>query len=256
MQCAYGPRVQMQGADLRGAEMQGANLYGAQMWGTNLPEAQMQGARLSKAQMHGANLLEAKMQGAYLPEAQMWGANLKEAHMQGANLYKAQMQGADLPGAKMQGAYLQGAQMQGADFKEKELDLRGANDGDYKNEAPGEHYMKLFRGKDTEIKEVIFSGGLSKGDIEEYCDKIEEIEKMHQEHIKHIDKHQKVRLGHELDRLPSVRKRLQDSDINAEPSCEIPKKATTGIWDEKEANETIKEYKEALKDGYALSPRL
>ena len=229
--------TQMRGARLSAAQMQGANFSNAQMQGVVLYEVSMQGAALSSAQMQGAVLYKADMQGAYLSEAQMQGADLSWAWMQGADLRDTQMQGAILYEAKMQGANLYKTQMQGANLSNAQMqgamlddvNLCGASDS-IMDFSKYEH-MKLRRGKDTEINEVIFSGGLDR----EYKERIEKT------------------LQKDMDEYPALKKKLnrvlkdlQNLAVDTKPSCEIPEGVITGIWDEKEADKTIEEYKKAM----------
>ena len=71
----------MCGVDLEGAELQGANLM----------SAQLQGAALNRAQLQGAHLFTTYLQGAYLECAQLQGANLSWAMLQGACLVDADL---------------------------------------------------------------------------------------------------------------------------------------------------------------------
>ena len=112
---------QLQGANLRMAELQGADLRGAQLQGVDLREAQLQGVDLSGAQLHDENLRGAELQGANLSGAELQGANLRGAQLQGAYLYVAKLQGANLVRAELQGANLVGAELQGANLENAEL---------------------------------------------------------------------------------------------------------------------------------------
>jgi len=64
--------------------------YGKQL---DLESAQLQGADLRCAQLQGVNLKDAQLQGADLRRAQLQGVNLKDAQLQGADLRCAQLQG-------------------------------------------------------------------------------------------------------------------------------------------------------------------
>jgi len=92
--------------DLESAQLQGANLRSAQLQGANLYKTQLQGADLRFALLQGANFWKAQLQGADLIFAQLQGADLILAQLQGANFWSAQLQGADLRSAQLQGAYL------------------------------------------------------------------------------------------------------------------------------------------------------
>ncbi len=117
--------AQLQGANLAGARLQGANLWRAQLQGANLWDAQLQGADLRGARLQGANLWDAQLQGADLRGARLQGANLSNARLQGADLREAELQGANLWSAQLQGANLAGAQLQGADLREAQLQGAG-----------------------------------------------------------------------------------------------------------------------------------
>ncbi len=115
------PKVDFEGADLRGAllqgaQLQGASLQGAQLQGASLAYAQLQGASLFNAQLQGALLEITNLQGALLADAQLQGASLKGAQLEGAALDYAQLQGASLQLAQLQGTRFDDAQLQGAIF--------------------------------------------------------------------------------------------------------------------------------------------
>jgi uncharacterized protein YjbI with pentapeptide repeats len=115
-------RIQLKGADLRGAQLEGADLSEAQLEGADLSEAQLEGADLFEAQLEGAYLRGAQLKGADLFEAQLEGADLSEAQLEGAGLIGAQLKGAYLIGAQLKGAYLRGAKLKGANLSEAQLE--------------------------------------------------------------------------------------------------------------------------------------
>jgi hypothetical protein len=129
------PKVDFDGADLRGASLylavlQGASLDHAQLQGTSLfahlqgaslMEVQLQGGSLLGVQLEGASLQDAQLQGADLEGAQLQGAALGGAQLQGASLKNAQLQGASIELAHLEGAMLDGARLQGASLKETKL---------------------------------------------------------------------------------------------------------------------------------------
>jgi len=78
--------LNMEGADLGGAELDQIDLKNADLHGTNLS-----GAHLDRVDLRGANLL-----GAILNEA-----NLRDSYLSGANLSKADLSLADLRGANL-----------------------------------------------------------------------------------------------------------------------------------------------------------
>ena len=113
----------------------------------------MQGSDLSKAELQEANSSETQLQGANLREAHLQGAKLSKTQLQGANLWKIQMQGSDLSKAELQEANLSKAQLQGV-YSES-------------NHDTFEKRIKERVGKDSHLKFVTFSGGLSSGKVEE-----------------------------------------------------------------------------------------
>ena len=123
-------RADLQGADLRGAKLQGADFRGANLQeadfrGANLQEASLQVAELQRARLFFTKLQRAKLQGAYLQEANLYGASLQEANLQNASLRRVILQGADLQGANLEDVNLQGANLQGANLED--VDLQCAN---------------------------------------------------------------------------------------------------------------------------------
>ena len=107
--------------DLRGANLKGADLTEARVFAGDLsPLMLSKGDRCVGIVQESENLLTCRtnFQGAYLGFAQL----------QGAYLEGAQLQGAALRGAQLQGANLEGAHIGNADFSDADLtwsDLRG-----------------------------------------------------------------------------------------------------------------------------------
>jgi uncharacterized protein YjbI with pentapeptide repeats len=114
-------KAQLQGALLSKARLQGAKLDRAQLQGASLDGAHLQAASLVYAQLHGASLVGVQLQGASLVGAQLQGASLDEAHLQAAELRKARLQGASLTDAELQGATLRDVELQGAALFEANL---------------------------------------------------------------------------------------------------------------------------------------
>ena len=110
------PIVNLNNADLSGAQLQGADLLGAQLQGADLSRAQLQGANLSGADLEGANISGADLERANLSKAQLQGADLSTAQLQGANLSGADLRRADLMAADLRKADLQGADLRRADL--------------------------------------------------------------------------------------------------------------------------------------------
>lgn len=96
-----GPRLDLCGADLRGADLSGFDLT----------EAWLDGADLT-----GANLANARLERAVLAHARLEGAVLTRAELAGANLGRAVLAGADLSDTRLRGAVLRGADLRRARF--------------------------------------------------------------------------------------------------------------------------------------------
>ena len=120
--------------NLQRADLCGANLYGTDLRRANLRRANLQGANLHTADLQRADLCEANLYGtdlrrADLRKANLYGTDLRRADLRKANLHtadlrRANLYGADLQGADLYGANLQGADLQGADlYIAKDIDL-------------------------------------------------------------------------------------------------------------------------------------
>jgi uncharacterized protein YjbI with pentapeptide repeats len=114
--------VNLEEANLQGADLRQANLLGANLHWANLPEARLwetnlRGAFLDGADLPGAELPDAKLQGATLRSANLQRAHLRGANLQGAVLEGGNLQGADLAWANLQGADLRSTRLEGVDFK-------------------------------------------------------------------------------------------------------------------------------------------
>ena len=80
--------------DLRGADLRGAGLRDAGLRGADLRDADLRGADLSDADLSAADLRDADLRGADLSDADLRGADLS-AHLSGADLSGADLRGAD-----------------------------------------------------------------------------------------------------------------------------------------------------------------
>jgi arabinogalactan oligomer / maltooligosaccharide transport system substrate-binding protein len=87
--------INLDGADLSGADLRGVNLAGVTVDGANLTNARLSGATLT-----GASLSDAILAGADLTGARLGGAILTSADLNGAYLRNAILSGADLIDAK------------------------------------------------------------------------------------------------------------------------------------------------------------
>jgi len=114
----------LRGADLIGAELSGALLYKADLSGAKLTGANLEGADLSEANLTGSGFNRAKLRNAKLRRTKLSGANLSLADLHGANLFQAEMQDAYLRGADLTGTDLRGADMSNADVTGVKFDLR------------------------------------------------------------------------------------------------------------------------------------
>lgn len=97
--------------DLRGANLRGAYLGRADLRGADLSEADLDGADLRRAGLFGANLRRAN-----LGRARLFGAHLSEAR-----LFEAGLRGADLDGADLGRTNLMGADLRGTDLDKAKL---------------------------------------------------------------------------------------------------------------------------------------
>ena len=106
--------VNLQGANLKGANFEDCNLAARNLSGSNLQDANFLGANLQGANLQGSNLQGDNFQGANLVGANLQGANLQGANMNNANLTNANLTGANLQAANMNGANLTDANFTGA----------------------------------------------------------------------------------------------------------------------------------------------
>ena len=96
------------------------NLTGANFRGANLAGAYLTGASLYRADFEGANL-----RSSFMTNADLVGATLKGANLMSSNLVGADLRSADLSGASLSWADLRSADLSGSDLSE--ADLRRAN---------------------------------------------------------------------------------------------------------------------------------
>lgn len=165
MQKAELRHANLKKADFGKAQLQGADLYRAQLQQSLLWQTNLQGAYLWRASLEGAEMWKVKMQGAYCSDSAMQGVDLDQAELQGTNLANALLQGADFNEAQLQGANLKGAQLQGA------LALDRAEIGKYPKR------MEARKGKDTELKTAIFTGGISTRQMKRIRTELQQAEK-------------------------------------------------------------------------------
>jgi uncharacterized protein YjbI with pentapeptide repeats len=113
--------AQLQGADFYQANLQSAQFYQADLTGAELYQARLQLASFDSAELQAADLRNADLRGAWLWEAHLQGASLQGATLQGAALARAQLQGASLKNAILQGADFAGATLAGVDVSGAEM---------------------------------------------------------------------------------------------------------------------------------------
>jgi len=171
------------------ANLQGSFLNGADLKEAHLPMANLMRARLRKAIFNVADLRDANLWGAHLPRATFIGAHLpgavfgkahlpradfSEAHLPGANLWEAHLPEASLWRAYLPGADLSHAHLPGADFSRAHLqaaelvcaDLRGAGKDNWAAIKLFADHMNELIGKESDLSEVVFEGGLSREDVD------------------------------------------------------------------------------------------
>jgi uncharacterized protein YjbI with pentapeptide repeats len=97
------------------------NLSGADLRGANLSNAHLEGANLSFARLDRTDLRQAYLGAANFSRARLEGADLSQAYLNSAFLNEAHLQRADLTNTHLEGAYLTGAHLEGADVREANL---------------------------------------------------------------------------------------------------------------------------------------
>jgi uncharacterized protein YjbI with pentapeptide repeats len=116
--------IQLDGANLRGADLSKANLRGADLSHTDLYSTNIRGADLSKANLRGAYLSKANLKDANLSYANLRDVGFRGADLRGAQLSYANLKDVDLSGANLTNADLSGAILLNTDLSEaKELTL-------------------------------------------------------------------------------------------------------------------------------------
>ena len=220
-----GCHINLQESYLNGADIRRAHLEKA-----ILTKAHLQGTILYKAHLQKANFRDAYLQGANLEIAHLQAADFIHARLQGAQLYRAHLQGAEFFGAHLQGARLVHASLQGARFGYaylQEADLSFANLQGASDMLPLDAFADRIRqsiDKETELRGVVFAGGLSQEDVDSFVKDLP-------------DKESK-----------ELREKLE-SHIGAPKSNELPtghNGPITGSYTEEDAEKWIAEYEQAL----------
>ena len=215
LQEAYLREACLQRAYFGGGQLQGAVLGGAHLQHAYLEEAHLQGAYFVRADLQVANLGAAHLQGADLQRACLQGAYLAEAYLQGAYLYEAGLQGVCLGWAQLQGAELSGA------------DLRGAvsQPADYVGSGSFPEHMRRLIGRGSDVAGATFEGGLERQDLADLVKDLsdEKAKKLREKLTPHIDRPTSHQLTHH-------------------------RGAITGSYTEKEAEQWIAKYEEAMSE--------
>jgi uncharacterized protein YjbI with pentapeptide repeats len=113
--------INLQNADLRGANMAGANLKDANLMNANLMNAKLENANLMNAKLEDANLMNAKLEDANLMNAKLEDANLMNAKLMNTNLMNANLRNGKLMNANLNGAGLMNAKLEDAKLMNAKL---------------------------------------------------------------------------------------------------------------------------------------
>ena len=219
--------INLQESWLNGADVRGAHLEKA-----ILTKAHLQGTILYKAHLQNANFRDAYLQGANLDIAHLQAAEFIQAHLQGVQLYRACMQGAEFFGAHMQGARLVHASLQGARLGNTHLqgaDLFSANLQGASGILPPAAFADRIResiDKETDLRGVVFTGGLSREDIDSLVEDLSD------------------------EKAKKLREKLEPH-IDAPESNELPggySGAITGYYTKEDAEKWIAEYEQAMSE--------
>ena len=204
-------RAHLHKAILTAAYLPGAILVGAHLPEADLTLARLPEARLNGARLHGADLTRAHLEGAILLAAHMPGAYLNGTYLHGADLTRAHLQGALLIETYLQGAKLHSAQLQGVRSYEEDL------------LPPFANRMRNAINQESDLSEVTFTGGLSREDLDYIVKDLSDQKAglLRAKLERHIDK-------------PASNQLPEDSG------------AITGAYTEKEAEQWIAEYEEAM----------
>jgi len=117
-------KVNLDGADLKGATIPGGNLPNAFAIKANLEGANMDGCMVKEAIFYDCNLKDASMKSLNGERAIFQGANLENANLSGGVLIDCDFKDANLKNANLENSYLLNARFEGADVSG--LKLAGA----------------------------------------------------------------------------------------------------------------------------------
>lgn len=206
--------------NLQGSWLNGARLERARLRGATLDEIYLQGAFLTEAHLQGASLIQAQLGGAFLPSAYLQGTILLNTHLEQAKLAKAGLQGAFFHETYLQSANLHGAQMQGVTASEGLIIRELLNE--WMSMGFTERIRTLIH-QESDVSGAFFSGGLIQEDVDAIRKNLPhpQAEKFQRELKPHIGGH----LSHLLPNNSG---------------------AVTGFYREKEAEQWIAEYEDAM----------
>ena len=170
--------VDLQDADLSGADIRGTDLSDADLRGANLSSANLSDANLSLAKLKRANLSNAilnstKLTVAYLHNADLsgaslWDADLRRAQLQqvnfsGASLIAAQLSHTNLQQANLRNTNLKNASLNSSNLRETNLhraDLRSAK---FKNSCLSKADLSKANLTDADLRRTDLQGANLKG---------------------------------------------------------------------------------------------
>ncbi len=169
MQGVYLVDTYMQKTNLFRSDLRGSVLLGPHLEEANLRDSYLQGVVFSRPYLQSANLIGAHLQGASLHGARLQDAILADAHLQGALLPRVLLQGASLNKAHLQGAYLFDAELQGASLLGAHLQ---GTTCELTEESSYAARIHARIGRESDLSEVMFTGGLSRGDLDSFIEGI------------------------------------------------------------------------------------
>ncbi len=120
-------------ASLVNADMKQSNLKGADLSYTDLSEADLKNARLEEANLYNAILVNAKLEQVNLRDTDLEGANLDGADMKNANLTRVDLHNASLRNANMESANLEDSNLSLANLEGAELSRAQLRGAEFKN---------------------------------------------------------------------------------------------------------------------------
>ena len=210
--------------NLQGSWLNGARLERARFRGATLDEIYLQGAFLTETHLQGASLVSAQLGGAFLPSAYLQGTILVNTHLEQVRLSNAHLQGAFFDQTNLQSADLQGAQMQGVATLAVIVVGKNVSVNDWLSMGFTERIRTLIH-QESDVSGAFFSGRLTREDVDAI--------------VKNLP-----------DPQAEVLQEALEPHIGKTPSCRLPTEsgATIGFYREKEAEQWIAEYEEAMSE--------